>query len=249
MFNNIYIKKPLIALAVLGIATSCEPEIERSTPDYETARGEADFSVYVALGNSLTAGYADGALNRQGQIWSYPAIIADKIQVINPELEFNQPLLPEGRANGTRFIAAFNGGLPQIEVEQNGLTNQQIYAPVQGSFQNLGVPGAKVGHLVFPGYGSAQGNPYFARFATTPTTTVVDMAVAQNPTFFTLWIGNNDVLGYATQGGAEGSTITDPAQFRAAYQAIIAQLKASNASIEGALANLPDVTKIPYAAL
>jgi hypothetical protein len=30
---------------------------------------------------------------------------------------------------------------------------------------------------------------------------LVGYAVAQAPTFFSLWIGNNDVLGYATTGG------------------------------------------------
>jgi hypothetical protein len=33
------------------------------------------------------------------------------------------------------------------------------------------------------------------------TTSVVAYAAAQAPTFFSLWIGNNDVLGYATTGG------------------------------------------------
>jgi hypothetical protein len=32
------------------------------------------------------------------------------------------------------------------------------------------------------------------------------MYAAQAPTFFSLWIGNNDVLGYATTGG-DGSSI------------------------------------------
>ncbi len=246
---NQYLKKPLVVLSLLGIATACEPEIERDAPNYEEARGEADFSLYVALGNSLTSGYADGALNRQGQEWSYPAIIAEKIKYINPQLEFNQPLLPEGRANGTRFIESFGStGLPNIVAEQNGLDNTTIFTPVSGTYQNLGVPGATVGSLTMPGYGSAQGNPYFARFATTPTTTIVEMAAAQSPTFFTLWIGNNDVLGYATAGGVD-ATITDPGAFEVSYKAIIDQLKASNANIEGAIANIPDVNKIPYVAL
>ncbi|MGY6457684.1 hypothetical protein, partial [Vibrio parahaemolyticus] len=31
-------------------------------------------------------------------------------------------------------------------------------------------------------------------------------AVAQNPTFFSLWIGNNDILSYATSGGTNSTT-------------------------------------------
>ena len=48
-------------------------------------------------------------------------------------------------------------------------------------------------------------NPYYARFATAPgTSTVLGDALAVNPTFFTFWLGNNDILGYAAGGGAEG---------------------------------------------
>jgi hypothetical protein len=44
-------------------------------------------------------------------------------------------------------------------------------------------------------------NPYFARFASSASTTVLADAVAQDPTF-SLWIEWNDVLGYATSGGS-----------------------------------------------
>lgn len=73
----------------------------------------------------------------------------------------------------------------------------------------MGVPGAKSYHLLANGYGSVAGlqtnppssNPYFVRFASSDTTSVIADALAQDPTFFTLWIGNNDVLSYATSGG------------------------------------------------
>jgi lysophospholipase L1-like esterase len=243
--NYIKLKYPLLAIIAAMAFTACEPEIELDQPSLEAASGQADFSVYVALGNSLTAGYADAALNRQGQIWSYPAILAEKMQTIQPALTFNQPLLPEGIANGTRYIQSFGAdGRPVVRTVTDGLSPQQVYAPISGTFQNLGVPGARVGHLTTVGYGSAQGNPYFARFATSPAATVVGMATAQNPTFFTLWIGNNDVLGYALAGG-ETDEITSPADFEARYRAIVAQLKDANPNIEGALANIPDIGGTP----
>ena len=43
-----------------------------------------------------------------------------------------------------------------------------------------------------------------------------------------------------------GSNITPVAEFEASYKAIINQMVAQNASIEGAIANIPDVTKAPY---
>ena len=41
-------------------------------------KGKADFTRYVAVGNSLTAGYSDGALYRSGQQNSYPAMLAEQ---------------------------------------------------------------------------------------------------------------------------------------------------------------------------
>ncbi|MEP1142006.1 MAG: hypothetical protein ABJH44_17430, partial [Balneola sp.] len=45
-----------------------------TSPDYSS--GSADFSNYVAIGNSLTAGYMDGALYSNGQANSVAAILA-----------------------------------------------------------------------------------------------------------------------------------------------------------------------------
>ena len=55
----------------------------------------------------------------------------------------------------------------------------------------LGVPGAKSFHLIAPGYGNlsnfpAAANPYAVRVTgNAPNATIVELAVAQNPTFFT----------------------------------------------------------------
>ena len=127
----------------------------------------------------------------------------------------------------------------------------------------MGVPGAKSYHLLAPGYGNVAGvalglaNPYFARFASSASTTVLADAMAQQPTFFTLSIGNNDVLGYATAGGAGvnqtgnlnpatygGSDISDPNVVVGSIQAIVQTLTQGGA--KGAIANVPNVLGAPY---
>jgi len=59
-----YIKYlPLLAIGLL----SCEPEFDDAIEENEVyTAGEADFSNYVSLGNSLTAGFADNALLHTG---------------------------------------------------------------------------------------------------------------------------------------------------------------------------------------
>jgi hypothetical protein len=78
------------------------------------------------------------------------------------------------------------------------------------AFNNMGVPGAKSFHLLAPGYGNpaglatGQANPYFVRHAINQaTSTVLGDALTKAPTFFTNWIGNNDILSYATSGGTQ----------------------------------------------
>src|SRR5690606_35221482 len=78
-----------------------------------------------------------------------------------------------------------------------------------------------------------------------------------NPTFFTNWIGNNDVLSYATSGGTGvnqegnidvttygGNDITDPQVFPLVYSTLIDGLTANGA--KGVVMTIPSVTSIPY---
>jgi len=232
--------------------------------------GTADFSNYVALGNSLTAGFSDAALFRAGQVASFPNMLAQNFALAGGG-DFNIPFMADdlGGATlggqqilGNRLILSFTTGSPApIPVTGQGTT--EISNVLTGNFNNMGVPGAKSYHLLAPGYGNLAGvpigaaNPYFARFASSPNTTILADAAAQNATFFSLWIGNNDILGYVTAGGAGvdqtgnldpstygGSDISDPMVVAGSIDGIIQTMKANGA--EGVIANLPDVTSIPF---
>ncbi len=61
-------KNKFIYLAVLAAGfASCEPEFENDV-DANYTSGDANFSSYVAIGNSLTAGYMDGTVYKSGQM-------------------------------------------------------------------------------------------------------------------------------------------------------------------------------------
>ncbi len=265
-----------IAILALGFI-SCEPELENSIEDQDFySSGEADFSHYVALGNSLTAGYADGALYRSGQENSYPSILAEKFALTMNTDKFTQPLVDDNVGGllmdgqplpgfGTRYVLSVGANGPS-PVRYNGTPTTDIVNMLEGPFSNLGVPGAKSYHLGFKGYGSLTGlqtgtaNPYFVRFASSESASVLEDAVAQNPTFFTLWIGNNDVLGFATSGGTGvdqlgkfdpklygENDITDPMVFANVYKGIVQALaSAEGAEADGVLINIPDVASVPY---
>ncbi len=213
---------------------SCE-EIE--TP---IDSGNADFSQYLSVGNSLTAGYADGGLYREAQLQSYPAILAGQLGV-----NFTQPLMPEGNGSGYFYMTNYSNGIPSF----NFLSpDPNAFNKVVGNFQNLGIPGIGVVDINNPTYGMKNNKPYFYRIlesGTESNTTYLDVIQSKSHTFFTCWLGNNDILGYALDGGsAEGSKLTDVAVFEQNYQLLMNALTANDA--KGVLLTIPDISIIPY---
>ncbi len=264
-------KKIFFIILSLAFLTACERKIDEFSP---TSNG-VDFSKYVAVGNSLTAGYADGALYngiKIGQDASYANILANQLKTVGLT-GFTQPLI--GTTDGVGFTMTQQGPyfttkftlqwLPSFDCSGNPIPGSETVKPYllnpaanqatlagilgtrpvdPGPYNNMGVPGARVVDLFTPGYGSSQGNPYFARFATSPMTPIIHDALVQQPTFFSLWIGNNDVLLSALDG--TDTEITPSNIFEMAYRAAVDSLLNSGKSPKGVVATIPDVTSIPY---
>ncbi len=269
-------KKFLALLSMFGVVfISCSDDdtVPDTTPPptepITFTSGSADFSKYVSIGNSLTAGFSDAALFQSGQAASLPNMLASNFALAGGG-DFNIPFMADDLGGltlggtpiaGNRLILSFTSGSPApVAVEGQGTT--EVSNVLTGPFNNMGVPGAKSYHLLAPGYGNVAGvgstaNPYFARFASEPNATILGDAAAQNATFFSLWIGNNDVLGYVTNGGDGvdqtgnidpstygGSDISDPNVVAGSINAVLQTMTANNA--EGVIANIPDVTTIPF---
>lgn len=237
-------KKILFIIFSLALFTACERKID----ELQVEKGSADFSSFVAVGNSMMSGYADGALYHSGQLNSIPNIIAGQLQLAGSG-KFVQPLV------NSEYGVQYPGSTPKFilgySTACNGVTSlgpvlsQGALDPVQPVgylVNNLGIPGAKSFHMLFPGY--AQYNPYYARFATNASNMVVQEIAPLNPTFFTMWLGDNDVLSYALSGGAADS-ITSPAFFQQAMGGVLTAMAASGAK-GGVIANIPDITSIPF---
>ena len=56
-----------IAVSALLFNVSCDTNFDQDVSDIVVSKGDADFTKYVALGNSLTSGYRDNALYIDGQ--------------------------------------------------------------------------------------------------------------------------------------------------------------------------------------
>ncbi len=277
-----YIK--FLLFLCIGLAVACStddnnilaiPDVPDSgtggggpTPNFTS--GSANFSTYVAIGNSLTAGLADGALYAKGQEVSFPNILAGQFALAGGG-SFSQPLMADdlgGLLLGGTQIAPNRlifDPVNQVPFNVPGTPTTEVTNILSGPFNNMGVPSAKSFHLLANGYGNVAGvqaglaNPFFARMASNPNASIMEDVLAQSPTFFTLWIGANDILSYATTGGSgvdhnetgnidpstySGNDITNANVFAQVYGGILQELAQTGA--DGLVANIPSVTDAPF---
>lgn len=254
----------ILFFVFLVFLASCKPNINNFTPN----AGSADFSSYVAVGNSLTAGYASGALFISGQKYGWANILAQQMKKVGMQGKFNIPYMPTedgvGVSEGsgapvfrTKYVLGYskdalgNTSLGPVPSDPTA-TQAELYSEIKtsvasgGPYNNLGIPGIKVTDLLSSGL--ALRNLYFYRIATGLSDTLLYYAAKVHPTFFSLWIGNNDVLGYATSGGV-GDFITPMngavgVGFTASMEAAVKYLVSITKG--GVLADIPDITSIPY---
>lgn len=240
---------------------------ENPIPDQTVTatQGDADFTKYIAIGNSITAGFMDAALYNDGQESAFANVLAAQMEIavmmdgdtfdsfdqpdINSENGFNTSVSPNPR-NGTifgRFVldTSIPGPVPTINGDPIG-----PFTGDKAALNNFGVPGIVVGQLLTPATGGPQQNnpaynPFYARFASNPgSSTILGDAIAAQPTFFTLWIGNNDVLGYALSGASNEAIFTSEANFDAQFNAVVDNLL-DNTSANGIVANIPPILALP----
>jgi lysophospholipase L1-like esterase len=199
-----------------------------------SAQGFQSFSKYVALGDSLTAGYMSGSLVKTRQLNSYPALIARSAAVAG----FEQPYITEPGLPPELVLQAI---VPSpVIVPKSATAGSPENLALPRPYDNLGVPGATSTDLLVTVSGG------FHDVVLRGLGTALQQGLALRPTVVTLWIGNNDILGAVVRGSAvDGVTMTPVDVFRANYQSIVDTLRASGASV--AAANLPDVLTIPYA--
>lgn len=232
-----YISVILLPLFVFFVSCQLEePDLEE-TP---SKTGDYDFSKYVAIGNSLTAGVQSGSLVEEHQQYSFPNLIAQQLGVD----DFEQPTVSwPGIPNIMTVEMVTETGVVLGTASGNAVpTNDELTRP----YDNLGIPGIVLADVlsatdVASSYSGSTAIPLVLR---NQGTTVIEQATTLQPAFISCWIGNNDVLGFATSGGYNPSEPTDAIGFSALYNQLGGALAATNAKV--VVANIPDVTSIPF---
>lgn len=197
------------------------------------------FDRYVAMGNSITAGFQSAGINDSTQRESYAVLFANAAGTV-----FNIPTL-----QGRGCPAPFTNNVLQTRVGGGSATGCDLRAatPAPPPFiNNVAVPGARVQELL-----TNFGTPVSAANALTlfilGGRTQLEAMQGLDPTFVSLWIGNNDVLGSLTSSTNPGNPalVTPLATFTAQYTEILDSIGAEGAG--AILLGVADVSAIPYA--
>jgi len=201
-----------------------------------------DFSNIVVLGDSLSAGYYNGSLNKYGQKRSYDELFAEQAGT-----QLSLPLISYPGMPVALKLQGFDPvtGFPIIV--EDGSTMGTLMNPMNQP-TNLAVPGqtsidlfmtapnpqpADITDIIlgFP-WVYVEGNPPLSQ---------VGLATQLSPTFVILWIGGNDVLGGAALG--DPAFTVPPSVFAQVYGGSVQTIAATGAQM--VLATIPDVVSIP----
>src|SRR5260370_12910505 len=166
----------------------------------------------------------------------YPSIIAGRAGVADLE----QPLVSPP---ATPAVLHLVGLFPTVIVPEPGQGHpENLNLP--RLYNNLAVPGETAGTMLtvksdVPSTGHQGLHDLILRGFGTQ----LEEVIGAKPTFVTLWIGNNDALGAATSGNV--ALLTPLPVFTHEYQTIVGAI-ASMTGAKMAIANIPDVTSIPF---
>jgi len=233
-----------VALAFAAAAAACTDHGAKLAGP-RPPQGNGIFQSYVSLGNSITAGYQSGGINDATQKQSYAVLLAAQM--------------------GTRFAypsIALPGCPPPIInfLTQTRLTAQGLPPSTSSSCYLRAGTAAILNNVAVPGATSFDPNAPAtppSPFANLLTQLIlggqnqVQRAAQADPTFATLWIGNNDVLAPALSGvlvAAPGVSpgLTAQATFQTNLDKIVSDLQAAAPGLKGGvLIGVVDVTNAP----
>lgn len=204
-----------------------------------TPVGGAIFKSYVAIGNSITAGYQSSGINDSTQRQSYAFLLAGQMGTQYHYAALAKPGCPPPIANTQ--TGARVGGLGST------FCALRIGSSVTDILNNVAVPGARVLDPASPSTVASNALTTFVLGGKSQ----VQRALDANPTFVSIWIGNNDVLEAGASGiivplaGVSPGIVSTQTQFQTSYDAMIKQLTDSEPNLKGVLIGVVQVAGIP----
>jgi len=221
--------------AVLALA-ACSENREVLSP---SLKGGDIFKSYVAIGNSITAGYQSSGINDSTQRQSYAFLLAGQMGTQYHYAALAKPGCPPPIANTQTGARVGGPTAPACAL--------RIASSVTDILNNVAVPGARV---LDPISGTTVASNALTTFILGGKSQV-QRALDADPTFATIWIGNNDVLEAGASGilvpmaGISAGIVSTQPQFQTSYDAMITQLIDSEPNLKGVLIGVVQVAGIP----
>ena len=229
-----------LAAAVLGLAlpllSGCRADEALNSPNLSNNGGLLER--YVSMGNSITAGFQSAGINDSTQMQSYGVLFAQQAGA-----PFFVPLLnkpgcpPPFTINTTNPPTRLGGGSATDCSLREGTALPYV--------SNVAVPGV-TSFGIESNSSPFGGTNALTQFILGGRTQVQAMLAAQ-PTFVSVWVGNNDMLGALTNGTNPGdpTLITPVPAFEANYGPILDSIERIGA--KAVLLGVVDVASIPFA--
>lgn len=218
----------LVLVGFLPLLTSCSDEsLVASEATSDT------FARYVALGNSITAGFQSNGIVDSTQQASYANLLAGRMNTRFEIPRLNAPGCPPPVDN---IILSALDAIGGDASSRCGLRS----SPIPTALNNVAVPGAKVIDAL--NNGSEASSPNELTTFILGGRTQVEAATQVDPTFASVWLGNNDALRAALSGTPD--RLTPIAAFESQITRVVDSL--SNAGAErGVLIGVANPTYIP----
>jgi hypothetical protein len=249
-----------ILFAFTVLCCACKPNLEIPVP----ASGDANFSKSIAVGGNYMSGYQDGALFHDGQERAIPALLARQF-ALTGQSNFAQAMFSDNSGLGWNskpweswFVKASHlnyrfdcEGTRSLGPLKDSLSRSAAALLFSNSYFaancNFAIPFARTADLFSPALGmnpgSSNSNPFYFRIAADPgTSTVMGEAENAGASFFSAWLGMEDIYEYARRGG--DGTIMPAAAFSAYLDSAFTAFTANGA--KGCIANIPDFRSFPY---
>jgi lysophospholipase L1-like esterase len=188
------------------------------------------FNSYVALGNSITAGFQSSGINQTTQQQSYAVLLADQMNT-----PFTIPALASPGCP-----PPLSQLFPQERVSDQPCAFREQTATT--ALNNVAVPNATVADILRNEGAGASPNT-LTQFILGGQTQI-EAAKRSSPTFLTSWIGNNDILSGALAG--DTSLVTPPDSFETRYSQLLSEIESIESLKGAAFIGVADPTLIPH---
>ncbi|HTK32498.1 MAG TPA: SGNH/GDSL hydrolase family protein [Candidatus Saccharimonadaceae bacterium] len=198
--------------------------------------GSANFSTYVALGTSITAGVQSGGLVVTHQQKSFAYQFAQQVGTTFT--------IPSVSPDGLPPLLELQSITPLIISNVGRVAGAPTNFAQPTPYNNMGVPGALLHDaLSTDDYTLPERAGAFGLVAR-GMGPVADQALSLAPTFVSIEYGANEVLGPATNGSGTATTPTN--NFADSLSLLVGKIGTVAPNAKVAIVNVPNVASVPY---